>query len=316
MRQPRQRSPVVHKIGIALLTGGAVFVLTFLANQSKVWDLSASAFVGGVVLVAEFLNDFERRLKRVEESQEKKLDELRRWIEDGFARLNEATEMFQAIEASAFQTEAITQLIRNSTQIRTDWPPQLLYRYVQSEINQMSQFLKDISERGEISYEGEDRDWLLGLTVQCQHTMNAISLSPTDSYGVDSGLWNSDLGQRYLALQMDATRRGVVIRRLFVIDTSGPVNQDKLLSICRQHKDIGIHIKVLDQSTMPELIKNMLVNFVVFDSVVSYETAPVSFAPSASRLTILTTRLVLQPERVQERMQRFEDLWSAAKEVD
>lgn len=58
------------------------------------------------------------------------------------------------------------------------------------------------------------RDCLLGLTMQSRHTIDAVSLSTAHADGkeFDGGLWISDLGQRYLALQRDATCREVVIR--------------------------------------------------------------------------------------------------------
>ena len=306
---------MIRKILITVLTGGATYFLTDLANQPKIWALSVAIFIGGIALVAQFLDDFESRLAKTEEKQERNLTEIRSLIERGFARSDVTMELLQAVEASELQTDTIIKLVRNSTQIRSDLLPLLLCRYVQSQINHMSQFLRDLSEGGEISYEGEDRDWILGLTTQCQHTIDAISLNEVDAYGgiFDGGLWTCDLGRRYLALQRDATHRGVTIRRLFVIDKREQISWDNLLFLCRQHKDLGFQVKVLDQSTMPDVIKSMISDFVVFDSVVSYEVTSGSLG---TRSAIFRTRLVLQPERVKEQMQRFEDFWSLAEEVD
>lgn len=169
------------------------------------------------------------------------------------------------------RADAITQLVRNSTQIY--------------------------------------RDCLLGLTMQSRHTIDAISLSTAHDF--DGGLWISDLGQHYLALQRDAACREVVIRRVFIIDQHGQADQD-LLRICRQQKDVGIRVRVLDQSAIPDVIKSLVFDFVVFDGVVSYEVPPVSYD---MRSTAAITRLVLQSGQVEERMRQFEDLWSAALEI-
>lgn len=194
-----------------------------------------------------------------------------------------------------------------------DLPP-LVHRFRQWQLNQISQFLKGLSDGIGVSYDGEDRDWLLGLTMQSRHTIDAISLSTAhaDGEGFDKGLWISDLGQRYLALQRDAMRRDVVIRRVFVIDQSGQANQDGLLRICRQQKELGICVRVVDQSAIPDAAKSPTFDFIVFDGVISYEVSP---APHDMKSTTYKTHLILQSERVEERMRQYENLWSTALEI-
>ena len=53
-----------------------------------------------------------------------------------------------------------------------------------------------------------------------QTSIDAISLSTVDAgvLGLDGALWTSDLGQRYLELQREATIRNVRIRRIFVVE--------------------------------------------------------------------------------------------------
>lgn len=165
-----------------------------------------------------------------------------------------------------------------------------------------------------VSYDGEDRDWILGLTMQSRHTIDAISLSTVHAggEGFDNGLWISDFGQRYLALQRDATRREVAIRRVFVIDQPGQTNHDDLLRLCRQQKDLGIHVKVVDQSAIPDAVKSLTFDFILFDGVISYEVSPM---PHDMKSTTVRTHLVLKSERVRERLRQFENLWSTALEI-
>ncbi|MGH3821459.1 MAG: hypothetical protein ACRDRA_01230 [Pseudonocardiaceae bacterium] len=308
---PRQRTKVVRKIFITVLTGGTAYIFTNLLIESQVWGLAASVFIGGITLVIQFLSDVEGRLEKTEERLAAHSVEVQSLIERGFTKTNEIAELFQAVDASALQTDAITQLIRYSTQIRADSPP-LVCGFAQLQINQTSRLLKELSERGGVSYDGEDRDWLLGLTMQSRHTIDATSIGMinADDEQFDGGLWTSDLGQRYLALQQDATRRNVIIRRVFIIDQSELIKQKNLLRICRQQAELGIRIKILN--CLSDTIRGLLCEFVVFDSVVSYEVTPAS----QWRETV-KTHLVLQPDQVRERMRRFEDLWgSPAREVD
>ncbi len=302
-----------RKIFVTLLTGALAYLLANLSEQPQLWVITVAVFIGGITQVVQFVSDFENRLGSIEEKQETHLTEMRLLIKEGLARTNESTKRFQAAEVSALQADAITQLVRHSTQVRPDSSP-LVAGFARLQINRMSQVLKELSEGVGVSYDGEDRDWLLGLTMQSRHTIDAISLSTVHAAGegFDGGLWNSDLGQRYLELQRDATRREVVIRRVFVIDQLGQTNQDNLLRLCRQQKDLGFHVKVLDQSAIPDAIKSLISDFVVFDSVISYEVPPVSHDMKS---TTVKTHLVLQSDRVKERMRQFEVFWSAALEI-
>jgi hypothetical protein len=313
----RFRAKVIRKIFITILTGGMAYYHTDLTDQSATWALAASIFIGGVTLIVQFLNDFENRLENVEVRQAEHSAEMRSLIEEGFARTNEATELFQAVEASALQTDAVTQLVRHSTEIAPASPP-LVYGFAQLQINRMSQFLKELSEGGDVPYDGEDRDWILGLTMQCQNTIDATSLSTVDAggNGFDGGLWTNDLGQRYLEHQREATRRGVIIRRVFIMDRPELTSEEEFLHICRQQKDLGIKVRVLNQPDIPDALKNLLFDFVIFDSVISYQVTPGSQVEGSIKPTIVNTHLVLQPERVKERIRRFEDLWASARELE
>ncbi|MGH3865436.1 MAG: hypothetical protein ACRDQ4_04715 [Pseudonocardiaceae bacterium] len=310
---------VIRKIIITIATGGLAYLIIryFIANptdQPQILVRIVSVFIAGITLLVQFLRDFEKRLESVEEKQETHSTETQSMIKEGFSQTSKVMELFQALEKSALQTDTVTQLVQHATQIKPD-SPSLVYRFAQSQISQMSQLLKDLSEGGDVSYDGEDQDWMLGLTMQSQHAIDATSMSTVDAGGIsfEGGLWTSALGQRYLEFQREAIHRGVIIRRVFILDGPGQTREPEFLRIYQQQQDLGIRTKVLDRSTIPPTLRNILFDFIVFDGVISYEVTPAARVEDSMKPTIVKTNLALQSQRVRERMQRFEKLWDAAK---
>jgi hypothetical protein len=225
--------------------------------------------------------------------------------------------LFGLVEASALRTDAMTQLVRHSIELGPQTPP-LVVRFAQGEIGRLSEFLKEIGEGGNVTYEGEDRDWMLGLARNAMKSIDATSLTTVDARGagfVDSGLWESDLGQRYLEVQRDAITRGVRVRRVFIMDRSGLAQDPAFLDVCRLQRELNIEIRVLDASAIPGTRRSSLFDFVLFDDVLSYETTPASNLDGEVRPAIVNTRLELRPNRVADRIQRFNDLWASAREL-
>jgi hypothetical protein len=178
-------SSVLRKILLTTITGGSTYLVTNLAEQPQIWSLTLSAFIGGVALVVQSLVDLEARIKT-------------------------ATELFGLIEASALRNDVVTQLVRHATEIDGD-SPALVLNFVQAEITRMSEFLKELADGGDVTYDGEDPNWLLGLTRSATSTIDATSLTTMDPHGkgfVDESFWDSDLGQRYLEAQREAITRG------------------------------------------------------------------------------------------------------------
>lgn len=307
------------KIAVSLLFG-IVGYLGSLSLDSKdvdvVLGVAISLFVGGVAFVVQFLYDVEKRLEVMAHAYKVLAADTETRVSEGFKKINEATELFGLVEASALKTDAMTQLVRNSTRIEAS--PPLMFEFAQSEISRLSEMLKTLSEGSDVTYEGEDRDWLLGLTKATTNAIDATSLTTVDAGGkgfVDGGLWTSDLGQRYMDTQREAVNRGVVIRRIFIMDKPELLNDPDILSVCRQHINIGISVKVLDPSKVPEFRRGSLFDFVIFDGVLSYQTTPASRVWDRTRPT-LDTRLVTRTAAVQDRIQRFHDLWKAAQQIE
>jgi hypothetical protein len=301
----RRLSKVMRKVVIALVTGGVAFVLTNLADKDPLLSITLSVLVGGSALVVQFLVSFEGRLREVQLSQEEQSRQIRACVDERFRAISEATELFHLIEECAVETESLSRLVRHSTKI-TSHLPELVHRLAQRELDRMSEFLKGLGDGVETIYEGEDRDWLLSLTHSADKSIDATSLTTVDG----GGLWNTDLGQRYLDAQRYAVQRGVRIRRIFIEDLPGPGSESALEKICRQHADIGVEVRVLHGAVAAELRRTSLFDFILFDDVISYElmARPGNLAP-----IVVNTRLLLRTNSVTDHGERFRELWEAAE---
>jgi hypothetical protein len=338
-------SSVVRKIAVTLVTGGAAYLIT-LAPLDAPWALTLSVFIGGVVLVVQFLAEFDGRLETVEEQQATRLrsveetqaarlqsveetqaarlqaveekqaahtSEVRDLVRQSFLKINRATELFGLVEASALRTDAVIQLVQHSTGLGPDVPP-LVSRIAQAEIVRTSRFLKELGD-GTASYEGEDRDWLLALTHNVKSSIDATSLSTVDARGrgIDSDFWQSDLGQRYLEMQRSVARNGIKIRRIFVVERPGVSNRPEFYDMCRMQARMNIEVRILTAADLEPPLKTKLLDFILFDNVISYEMMPAYRIDESSPPEIVHTRLQLQREVVEERMDRYHDLWERAK---
>ena len=143
---------------------------------------------------------------------------------------------------------------------------------------------------------------MLGLTREAEPSINAISLSTVDAgmRGLDGGLWTSDLGMRYLELQREAIARKVRIRRIFVFEHEEMAHDETFLRITQMQRDIGVEVRMLDHQLIPDWMRSMIFDFIVFDGAVSYETTPATtFTSGQTRPGMIRTRLAPMPERVQ-----------------
>jgi hypothetical protein len=306
-------SSALRKLLTTAILAGLSYFIANQANQDRRWSWGVTIFVAGVALIIQFLIDFQRRLTALERAESSHIGDIRNLVEDGFSKINEATELFGLVEASALQTDVVTQLVRNSTELEPTTPT-LVCRFAQSEIGRMSQFLKELKD-GDASYDGEDRDWLLGLARNAKTSIDATSLTTVDAggKGFDGGFWETDLGQRYLEAQREVARRQVKVRRVFILDRPELASDADFLNMCRLQASMNIEVRVLDAAAIPAPRKSSLFDFILFDNVISYEVTPASRVDEATRPTIVNTRLVLRPDRVEDRIDRFQDLWANAK---
>jgi len=70
---------------------------------------------------------------------------------------------------------------------------------------------------------------------------------------------------------------------------------------------------MLETEFIPDWMRSMIFDFIVFDGTVSYETTPATaFEVGKARPGILRTLLAPVPARVRELEERFEQLWDVA----
>ncbi|WP_127501279.1 DUF6879 family protein [Actinoplanes solisilvae] len=306
--QPSGRSlpDVLRKVIVTLVTGGMAFAITNLFHQDGVVSVTLSVLIGGVALLVQFLVEFEGRLREVQLGQVEQAKSIRECVDARFRAISEATELFGLIEESAVQTELLSQVVRHATKIGPE-TPELAHRFAHRELVRVAEFLKELGDGGEATYDGEDRDWLLGLTRSSSRSIDATSLTT-----VDGGVWVSDLGLRYLDAQREAVQRGVKIRRIFILDRPDTAADGALEEVYHQHVSIGVDVRVLDLSAASHLRRTSLFDFVLFDEVVSYEVTTGSWIDEHVRPIVVNTRLVLRAARVHERADRFDELWDVA----
>ncbi|MBM2623077.1 hypothetical protein JIG36_47015 [Actinoplanes sp. LDG1-06] len=306
-RQVGEGSGVIRTALITVATGGTTFLITNGLNQPQSVCITLSVLIGGIVLMVRFLVEFEKRLAAVEKLEKDGMEDMKRLVGDAFAKINEATELFGSVEASALQTDLVTQLVRNSTTISPDSPP-IVYQFVQAKIKETSDFLKQLSEGGTVTYYGEDRDWLLGLTRHATLSVDAISLA-----AVDHDLWNSEIGQRYLDAQRRAARAGKRVRRIFVLDKPEMELDPDLRRAYEEQRAMSIDVRLLDRSAVHTPLQVQLRDLIVFDDILAYETTPTISDPQIAQ--VAETRLVLNDARVKECAQLFRELWEISREL-
>ncbi|GAB2923395.1 hypothetical protein GCM10027280_08110 [Micromonospora polyrhachis] len=332
-RSEEQPPAKAHRRLIAkILISLAGFLVTFsistflpLGNRSDLlWSLGVSLFVAAVVFIAQYLFEVEKRLyaleQRFDEYQQRTQTELARHAEaterhlsEGFSKIHLATELFGLVEASQLkpgEMAQLTKLVRSRTKITSATSP-LVQEFAQTEITRLAEYLKQIGDGSDLTYEGEDRDWILGLTKAAKSSIKATSLSTVDAGGrsfVDGGVWQTDLGQRYLALQRQAIKRGVRVQRIFIIDRDELPAKD-LDQVLQLHYSIGVEVRTLD-NTAAAAFHSRLRDFILFDEVLSYQSTAATTLRQLNPI-IVNTSLVTDPERVNKRILEFADLWNA-----
>jgi hypothetical protein len=301
-----RRNPVlgiIMKIGCPLLVGLITLVAADISGMPARDALVLTAVVTLGFLLILFMVDTEVRVSAMDER-----------MNEGFAKLGKSAELSAMMERSVLGSELLTGFMETASRADGRVNP-LLTGLAQREIERFTSFLQQVASGSEIAYDGEDRDWLLGLTRGTKHSIDAISLSTVDAgmRGFDGGLWTSDLGIRYLELQREAIKRNVSIRRIFVFEDEVLSRDETFLRITELQRKVGVDVRMLDYQTIPDLLRPMIFDFILFDDVVSYETTPAAtFSAGRTRPTIVRTLLTPRPDRIHDLKGQFEQLWDAA----
>jgi len=235
-------------------------------------------------------------------------------ITASFGQIGRLAELSAKMERSSLDPALLAEFLETASQVDGRVNP-LLQRVARQEVERVTAFVRQLPVGGEIAYDGEDRDWLLGLTQAAESSIDAISLSTVDAgvLGLDGGLWTSDLGIRYLDNQRKAIARKVRIRRIFVVEHEAMAREESFLKVTQMQRNAGVLVRMLDQKLIPDYLHSMIFDFIIFDRVVSYETAAgAPFTAGQPRPGTLRTRLAPEPTRVRDLEQRFEQLWERA----
>jgi hypothetical protein len=301
------RNPTVallYKIGVPLILGALTILLAssvFNVSSRNALELGAAATLG--ILLVAFLIDLEIRLT-----------DLHRYITAGFQRVDKSAQLLDLMERSVLDTSQLMGFLEAAGAADDKVHP-MLQRLARREIKRAAWFVQQLPVGNGITYEGEDREWLLGLTEEAERSIDAISLSTVDAglRGFDGGLWTSDLGARYLELQREAIDRKVSIRRIFVFENEELARDETFMKITQMQRDVGVDVRMLDHQTIPEWLQSMIFDFIIFDEAVSYETTPATtFKAKGTRPAIVRTLLAPMPDRIDDLKYQFEQLWTAA----
>ncbi|WP_280667939.1 MULTISPECIES: DUF6879 family protein [unclassified Kitasatospora] len=289
--------------------GALAVLLSRVTHQSPSTVLTVAVAAAGMTLIIEFLVTFERRLSGVETELALHSDEMTTLLGTSFAQISEATKLFARVDGSRLRTDAVTQLVRNATEIGADGP-EIVHVFTQKEFERLSALLKGL-KGGEATYDGEDHDWLLALCASATATIDATSTA------VDVGFWRTELGLRYLAAQRAAIDRGVRVRRLFILESPEPAAMEELHRVCQQQTELGVTVKLVTINELPPRLKlDPMFDFIVFDQSLSYEVTPGLPVEHASHPVIANTRLVLRTDRVSYLVKRFNELWNASESLE
>ena len=312
---------IARRILVSLTIGAATYGLTSLAdtsqgNQAALTALTLSVFLGGVVLVVQFLLEIDSRLRGLELRQIAHEQRIEGAIERAFGQINQAARLFGLLEETAARSDPVTQMVQHAILIKPS-EPSVVYDFAQNEISRTSSFLKALAA-GEATYEGEDRDWLIGLTDCTRSHIDATSFATVDAGGdsFSDGFWQTPLGRRYLKAQRDAVHeRGVTVRRIFIFDKPNLATDSDFHQICAMQLDAGVDVRVLEHSRIHQSAMDLR-DFILFDGGVSYETVVSASQRAFTAPSILNTKLVLDIGQIRKRVADFEYLWSLGESFD
>lgn len=317
--------PVLRKITLTVVSGGLSLSAALLLQRGGdfVQALMISVLISGIALVVDFLHEFEQRLAELDRSIRDDLaattarfelgnDALRRDIGVRFAQLTTVPEAFGLQPLDNLRAGQLVQVVQNAYGFDHESSP-LARSFVEKRAERFALLLHQLRS-GEGSYEGEDRDWLLTLAETCGRSIDATSSTSTDAGGrlrYGGGFWESDLGMRYLEQQRRAVRRGVKVRRVFILENAQITDDPFYIKLCARQQRFGFEIRYLTPDMVTPELSNKLDDFILFDNEISYEVVP-SLTPGELRPAISKTHLILDRELVSTRLRQFSDLWDAA----
>ncbi|GAA0578394.1 hypothetical protein GCM10010172_74040 [Paractinoplanes ferrugineus] len=305
--QLRETSSVIRTALLTVTSGGVTFLITNGTHQDTSISITLSILIGGIALLVRFLVDFEKRLVAVEKLEKDGMAEMRRLVAGAFGQIGEATRLYRDIESSSLHTELITRVVRSSTKISPESPP-IVLEFAKAKMSEMAELFELLTKGGTATYNGEDRDWLLGLTKAATKSIDAISMA-----AVDHDLWQSEIGLRYLDAQGQAAGAGKRVRRIFMLDEPETFHDPALRRVYREQREILIQVRMLAWRDVPARLRVKVRDRIIFDDILAYESMPTTGDPKQAQ--VAETRLILKAASLAEYTLLFGELWDLAREL-
>lgn len=306
---------LIMRVVVALATGGATFLLSYLLDGEMTWTTMLSVFIGGVVLVVQHLLGVESSLDTVADGQATRLSELGQRLD----RVDRGVLLLESLENSAVETAVpgarpVSMLVERVAKFTP--PSPVLGRLVAEEIRAMNDLLRGL-EGDSVTCQGEDRDWILALTRGSKKRISATSTTAADGgrRSFSDGFWKSELGRAYLAAQREAVGRGVLVRRVFILNSEKIRRNSDFVKICEEQRSAGIVVHSVVVPGGDQLgsggtgWRKTFRDFILFDDEVSYEVE-VGALQGAS---ITSTHLKFDRTRIDERIALFNEIWAEAQ---
>ncbi|GAA0578476.1 hypothetical protein GCM10010172_74140 [Paractinoplanes ferrugineus] len=293
------------RIGIKLLVaagvGGLTYLLTALGDQQPIWRAGVAVAVGAFTLVAQLLIEAAESARRLELAR--KANALSR------AEISRLVTTGARAAAPAGATSPAAPATHPSAPAADPSGPVLPGADLPGAGAAREGFIDLDGLRADgVERDAGDPDWLLGLTDATRVGIDAITMA---SFG-EGEFWDSDLGRRYLRRQREAIARNVRIRRLFLITERVP-DPERIRALMAPHQSIGVETRAIRPDDFYFLRQIELEDFIVFDRKVSYEFHAARVLDDGMTPPIAGVALVVDPRLVEQRQERFEQLWSAAR---
>ncbi len=154
---------IVLKVGFPLLIALITLTAGDLGGMQARDALELAAIVAFAVALILFVVDTEIRFSAVAER-----------VSDGFGQTGRLAELSAKMERSSLGQALLAEFLETASQVDGRVNP-LLQRLARREVERVTSFARQLALGGEIAYDGEDREWLLGLAQQAQASIDAIS---------------------------------------------------------------------------------------------------------------------------------------------
>jgi hypothetical protein len=190
----------------------------------------------------------------------------------------------------------VSRLIRSTAQVGLQGRG-FMQEFVREEIARLASMVTALTAENH-DLDGENNDTLIALIKCARHTIDA-----TSSF-VDLAFWKTETAKQYLLVQGDAIRRGVEIKRLFIVKRPEEIPDD-LDEILQAQKNEGIDAGVVVLSQLPRGTRvGPTRDIVIFDSELCFEitTDVEQLYPNA--------KLDAREDQVTRRKARFDSLWA------